>query len=123
VTPAPRCSAPGLDRHRLDGAQPVVVGLLEHLPGDVPFSTHLELENARARLVERALGEALERLAPETRPPASMPGEEGRPDRAATTPREPPMPIRRPRLEVRTVTLYVQRRQRWPLGGLIDLVV
>jgi len=33
---------------------PVINDLLEHQPGDVPFSTHLELENARSRLIMRA---------------------------------------------------------------------
>jgi len=48
------------DSHAPDEAQttvvltPVINDLLEHQPGDVPFSTHLELENDRARLLADA---------------------------------------------------------------------
>lgn len=103
----------------------MINGLLEHLPGDVPFSTHLGLENARSRLVQRALLEGHE---PEpnrswdapARHDTSAPGcEKGG---AASSP--PAEPVRLVAVErVRAVRLYEQRRERWPLGGLIDLVV
>lgn len=96
--------------------------LLEHVPGDVPYSTHLELEAARARLVHRALGEALGQIAgggPNYGRLAAMtPKPIAAPRTTAPSLRLLPPP---PRDAV--VIAYTLPQRRWPVGGLIDLVV
>jgi len=120
----------------------VVVGLLEHLPGDVPYSTHLELEGARGRLVNRAVGEALERLGAGRAGELSGDGRDGRDEDLAgqvrpsgnaigTAPTDARLGGGDPRVVhgvnrlrvVRVVNEYAVERRRWPVGGLIDLVV
>jgi len=109
----------GLHEHRLVD-RPVLNTLLEHLPGDLPYSTHLELGAARARLVHRTLGEAIDRLAPP------------HPDEAHPAATVPPPPAHRATPSLRLLpppprdeqpVAYTLPRRRWPLGGLIDLLV
>jgi hypothetical protein len=126
VSPPPDAARGGLNQHRFE-QRPLACDLLEHLPGDVPFSTHLTLENVRARLVQRALGEALNRLGgggPNSSArvdPSWDRGREGEQSGAPSVPAAAAAPGRTER--VAHVTAYSQRRARWPLGGLIDLVV
>src|SRR5687768_9320058 len=126
--PAPTPPA-GVNEHRL-AERPILCTLLEHLPGDVPFSTHMELENRRARLVRRA---ELDPCLPEPEcagPSRACPSEGKAPSRsiadaqAADWPTAQAAPQARVRSVVKAkVTMYVQRVERWPLGGLIDLIV
>lgn len=120
VTPTDPCAHPGMNQHRLV-ERPVLNSLLGHLPGSVPYATHLEIEGARARMVHRALGEALGQLG---NPHADY----GR-QAAALKPTAPlalKLPPVRPapqaaRIDARVV--YTLPRRKWPLGGLIDLVI
>ncbi|MFG0260446.1 MAG: hypothetical protein ACF8LK_08860 [Phycisphaerales bacterium JB041] len=135
--PAPsRCPTADVNRYRL-AETPTIVNLLEHLPGDVPYSTHLELEAVRARLVDHAVGEALRRL------DAGVQGEKaqdrgadfgavaaadsGTPGGAAEPERAVAGKLRRPATgsaeRLRVVTAYTMVRRAWPAGGLIDLVI
>lgn len=128
--PAPaRCPTADVNRYRL-AETPVLVNLLELLPGDAPYSTHLELEGVRSRLVDRGVRDGLRRLA------ADAPGApaEGRvPDCGELAARTPPVlrgeaePARERTVEtperLRVVTAYTNMRRMWPAGGLIDLVI
>ena len=125
-----------MNPHRLAEA-PVIATLLEHLPGDAPYSTHLELEGMRARLVHRELLGALRDLASEGSGLSCDAGGRGldygrmAADRAAGMAMEPQRQsdavgrsdtgLRPARL--RLVTEYATRHRVWPGGGLIDLVV
>ena len=140
VTAVSRCPTGGLSEYRLE-ERPVLNTLLEHVPGDVPFSTHLELEAARARLVHRSVGEAIDRLGERTtarEKGADRGGEVNRGvevdegelavAREVVTKKEPKEQKAEPsgrdmdRIE-RGAVAYTLPRRRWPIGGLIDLVV
>ena len=124
----PRCPTADVNRYRL-AEPPVIVNLLELLPGDAPYSTHLELEGVRSRLVDHGVRDALRRL-------ADAPGalaEERVPDcgelaaRMPLVPTADTEPVRERAVEtperLRTVTAYTNMRRMWPAGGLIDLVI
>ncbi len=120
--PAPgACPGGGLHEHRL-ADRPVLNTLLEHVPGDVPYSTHLELEAARARLVHRTLGEALEQIGgrgPDYGRLAAMTPQ----PTAAPRPTAPSLRLVPPPPREAAVVAYTLPRRRWPVGGLIDLVI
>lgn len=128
MPPAPPCPTAEVNTYRL-AETPVLIGLLEHLPGDTPYSTHLALEAARSRLVHRAVDAALAALrhtADSTT--TGMPGGTDCADQAAAEGRAPePAPARRatalaPR-EPRVVTVHALQRRAFPIGGLIDVVM
>lgn len=108
---------------------PKVVDLLGVLPGSVPYSTYLEIETALARLRHEAVLKGLEGLGSSPEEPERQSLEPGEGELAA---REGPRPIVMPETEpaaersVRREVVtqeYVVRRRRWPVGGLIDLVI
>ncbi|HZW10288.1 MAG TPA: hypothetical protein VFF69_10335 [Phycisphaerales bacterium] len=132
VSPPAAPGRAGLDEHRL-GQRALPCDLLEHLPGDVPYSTHLAIENARARLVHRALSDALGGMRGGDAGESAV-AKEDAPTRAACDRGAGPgarlAAVERPARsghgeDVRAVpiTEHAQRRTRWPLGGLVDLVV
>lgn len=89
--------------------------LLEHVPGSVPYSTHLEIENAREELIARESARAGDRS------PVGQTWKRcgGLEIRERCEPDAGYSPLRMAGAK----TLYAQRVTRWPLGGLIDLVV
>lgn len=125
----PRCPTADVNRYRL-AETPVIVNLLELLPGDAPYSTHLELEGVRSRLVDHGVRDALRRLAGDAMgaPDAGRVPDYG--GLAAETPLElsgNAEPARRGPVESpehrRIVTAYTATRRMWPAAGLIDLVI
>lgn len=126
VPPPPPCPPQSLGEHRLRD-YPVITDLLGHLAGDIPFSTHLQIENARSRAVERALQEALDRLPPpepaRDESPLSTTANTPAADPAARPPDQPMAARQRPEGAVEPERVFTQRRERWPIGGLIDLVI
>ncbi len=124
VTAAGACAEGGINEHRLY-EQPVVVGLLGEVPGSVPYSTHLEIAAARARLVHRAVENALAGLGARQvdfgEISASERLQESGPEAG---PRMLPRAGAEPNMDrVERGVLYTQPRRRWPIGGLIDLVI
>lgn len=119
VQATPVCPSGGLNEHRL-GEPPAVVGLVGVPAGSVPYATHLAIVSARGRAQARAIESALSVIA------------QARPDYGRLAAREAAhhhqspeaQPVhRRPALAGHPAMQYTLPRRRWPIGGLVDLVI
>ncbi|MCC7389685.1 MAG: hypothetical protein IT431_13060 [Phycisphaerales bacterium] len=121
VSAAPDCPTGGFNEHRL-AERAVVLDLLGAAPGSVPQWAFLAVGAAPGRSEHRAIGEALARLAAAGADYGRLAAREAQvrcervhtervPDRSAPAP------------ERAVVPGYEIARRKWPVGGLIDLVV
>jgi len=122
VTATGSCAQAGINKHRLVD-RPVVLGLLGELPGAVPYSTHLEIAAARARLVHQAVGQALHELGAER---VDISESATSDQQRVLGPRRLPRAGGEPNADLiarGALATQTRRRRLWLIGGMVDLVV
>jgi hypothetical protein len=120
IAAASPCPLPGLNQHRL-AETPVTGSLLGHLPGSIPYSTHVEIAAARSRLMHREVNDALENLGAKQ---VEFAGLTTASAPVARDPRGESQLKLVPNLDlVGRGVAYTLPRRRWPVGGLVDLVI